>query len=293
MDVPFLPDELEQLARGKLLVGGTEIARRRGLNVIGGTNVTPTAVDNPAQERVDLTLAVASAAPSGAAGGALSGTYPNPDLATGVAGNGLALASNVLSVGVDGSSIEISSDALRVKAGGITQAMLASGYRATYSGTSAPSSPSAGDLWFDSANNLVNLYNGSVWITLGPQAATVATSQTRASATYGDLTTVGPSVTLLTGTKVWVTLGFLGSNNTVGQTAQMAVAVSGATTRAAADTEMCYVTSFVAGQGLGLSRSALITGLTAGSNTFTAKYKCSANTATFANRNIAVEAIPT
>ena len=42
-----------------------------------------------------------------------------------VAGNGLAMSGNILSVGVDGSSIEIDSDALRVKASGITNAMLA------------------------------------------------------------------------------------------------------------------------------------------------------------------------
>jgi len=40
------------------------------------------------------------------------------------AGNGLAIASQVLSVNVDDSSIEISSDALRVKASGITNAMI-------------------------------------------------------------------------------------------------------------------------------------------------------------------------
>lgn len=41
-----------------------------------------------------------------------------------VAGNGLSMSGNILSVGVDGSSIEINSDALRVKALGITNAML-------------------------------------------------------------------------------------------------------------------------------------------------------------------------
>jgi len=42
-----------------------------------------------------------------------------------LAGDGLALSSQVLAVNVDGSSIETSSDALRVKASGITNAMLA------------------------------------------------------------------------------------------------------------------------------------------------------------------------
>ena len=61
-----------------------------------------------------------------AAGGALTGTYPNPDLNASVAGNGLAISSNVLSVGVDNSTIEINSDQLRVKAGGIASSHIAS-----------------------------------------------------------------------------------------------------------------------------------------------------------------------
>lgn len=64
--------------------------------------------------------APAGGAPSGSAGGVLDGSYPNPGLAAGVAGAGLAETSDVLSVNVDGSTIEISADSLRVKASGIT-----------------------------------------------------------------------------------------------------------------------------------------------------------------------------
>ena len=47
------------------------------------------------------------------------------DLATAMAGDGLAAASGVFAVGVDDSSIELNSDALRIKASGVTNAMLA------------------------------------------------------------------------------------------------------------------------------------------------------------------------
>jgi hypothetical protein len=74
-----------------------------------------------------ITVAAAGGSPSGSAGGALDGTYPNPGLAAGVAGAGLAETSDVLSVNVDGSTIEINSDTLRVKDSGITSAKIADG----------------------------------------------------------------------------------------------------------------------------------------------------------------------
>lgn len=77
-----------------------------------------------------------SRAPNGTAGGALSGSYPNPDLAAGVAGAGLALASNVLSVNVDGTTLEINSDTVRVKAAGLNASYI-SDFAATVRSTVA------------------------------------------------------------------------------------------------------------------------------------------------------------
>lgn len=73
------------------------------------------------------TLDASGGSPSGAAGGALDGSYPNPGLAASVAGAGLAESADVLSVNVDGSTIEINSDTLRIKDAGVTAAKLATG----------------------------------------------------------------------------------------------------------------------------------------------------------------------
>jgi hypothetical protein len=69
---------------------------------------------------------VASAVMDGdAAGGALAGTFPNPGLAAAVAGAGLGVAANVLSVNVDGTTLEVVADTVQVKNGGITAAKVA------------------------------------------------------------------------------------------------------------------------------------------------------------------------
>lgn len=122
--------------------------------------------------------------------------------------------------------------------------------------------------------------------------ATVNTSQTTTSGSYTDLATSGPAVTLTTGTSVIVAItadvgdqdnantGFFGAS----------FAVSGATTRAAQDSEMIGISgAHVAGNPFAtLTRIFVLTGLTAGSNTFTMKYKANGGTAGFANRAITV-----
>lgn len=114
-------------------------------------------------------------------------------------------------------------------------------------------------------------------------SAEVLTSQTTTSTSYTDLATAGPAVTLTTGTKALVIVQ--SNQSSTAGSALMAFAVSGASTIAASDDYHAQNASTNA-----LSACALIslTGLTAGSNTFTAKYRVSAGTGTYKNRRIAV-----
>lgn len=121
--------------------------------------------------------------------------------------------------------------------------------------------------------------------------ATVATAQTTTSASFTDLATVGPSVTLTTGTKALVIVSSLGGADTVNRSVHHGYAVSGATTVAASSS-----TSHQSHNNVGSPQNqdqdsfvSLLTGLTAGSNTFTSKYLVSgAGTGQFSNRNITV-----
>jgi hypothetical protein len=75
--------------------------------------------------------------------------------------------------------------------------------------------------------------------------------------------------------------------------AAMAFAISGATTQAASDARSLVVKSG-GNQSILMQGSAtyFVTGLTAGSTTFTAKYRVSAGTGTFAERTIVVIPLP-
>lgn len=115
--------------------------------------------------------------------------------------------------------------------------------------------------------------------------ATVDTAQSTTSTSFTDLATPGPAVTITTGTKALVTITARIYHNTDGYAAAMGCAVSGATT-VAADIVQALIHN---AQGIRASTVRLHTGLTAGSNTFTAKYEAQdPGTANFSARQISV-----
>lgn len=121
-----------------------------------------------------------------------------------------------------------------------------------------------------------------------PDEDGVSTAETTTSTSFTDLTTAGPAVTVTTGTAALVILSCNIQNDTAGGIAFMSYAVSGATTAAASTFISLGFESNAAGDQLYASWSHLKTGLIAGSNTFTAKYKVTGGTGSFRHRFITV-----
>lgn len=122
-----------------------------------------------------------------------------------------------------------------------------------------------------------------------PTSASVETSETTTSASFTDLATVGPTVTVTTGTKAVVAVRGNINNNTAGSAAYMSYDISGATTASAGNTRTLAHTSSTAGAFLIASAVFLESSLTSGSNVFTAKYRTgSGGTGAFANRQLLV-----
>ncbi len=114
---------------------------------------------------------------------------------------------------------------------------------------------------------------------------------TTTSTSYGDLSgaTIGPAVTVTSGTTALVSFAAYMSASVSDRSVIVSYAVSGATTVAALDDWALVVDGLPAGNPVRMGVTHISTGLTSGSNTFTLKYRvASAVTGTYANRHLAV-----
>lgn len=121
-----------------------------------------------------------------------------------------------------------------------------------------------------------------------PAGATVGTLEATATTTYTDLTTVGPAVTVTSGSKCLVIISAQVTNSTSTSGSFMSFAGSGATTFSGSDASALVFYAPTTGQPVQASRVVLQTTLNSGANTFTAKYKAAAGSAQFSQRNIFV-----
>ena len=123
-----------------------------------------------------------------------------------------------------------------------------------------------------------------------PTVAFTGVNESTATTTFTDLATVGPSLSATTGTRALIMIGCNASNNIAGLASRMVVAVTGATTIAAADANGFLQESGNISDAFQWTYCFIMTGLTGGSNTFTAKYRTSAGggVSTFDNRLLCV-----
>ncbi len=136
----------------------------------------------------------------------------------------------------------------------------------------------------------LTVYNGTLWVPYGHQFSnTVATSQTTTQTSFADMATVGPTVTVATGTSALVTLSAK-VKCSVADGVFMGCAVSGASTIAASTLKALTT---VGTNEQGMSFTFLQDGLTPGVNTFTAKYRIAfSGQMTASDRNLIVVPLP-
>ena len=118
--------------------------------------------------------------------------------------------------------------------------------------------------------------------------ATVAANETTTSVSFTNLTTAGPAVTITTGTKALVIVTASLANSTADESAYMDFDISGATSRSASIDTALRVASSGSNRPFVRASAVNLMTVTAGSNTFTAKYAASGATARFLNRTIFV-----
>lgn len=160
----------------------------------------------------------------------------------------------------------------------------------------AITSPNEGQTAYLADNNLVTVYNGSAWVCTSPVSAWTETAESHPQNTaYADLATAGPAVTVETGTKALIVVSCLQQAQSTACIGYMSFAISGDTTLAAGNARAATTAN---SSGVGWIETAQLqvyyTSLTAGDNTFTAKYATSNNGTgvTFSSRTITVWGIP-
>ena len=136
--------------------------------------------------------------------------------------------------------------------------------------------------------------NGAVTaskLAAGASQAFVSTSETTTSTSYASLATTTDAATVTIGANGLALVSIFSRlllGVASGEQCFVGFAISGATTQAATDTLALQYQPWTASAFGQYGATFLVTGLSAGSNTFSMKYRVTSNTGTFLNRRIAV-----
>lgn len=137
---------------------------------------------------------------------------------------------------------------------------------------------------------------GQIFVSTGPNSlaarqmvkSEVQTSQTTASTSYTDLATVGPTVTVATGTRALALFASSIDNTVTNGGTKVSIAVSGASTIAASDNWCISRDGANSGNVWRVGMTHMFDTLTPGTNTFTMKYTVITGTGTFIHRELIV-----
>lgn len=169
--------------------------------------------------------------------------------------------------------------------------------------TASASSPLTASQWNASVRDNLNetapakfTASGQFFASTGANAGAARTPgrasdnsvDTTTSTSFTDLASAGPALTVTSGSKALIAIHCRLVNNTAGAISSAGWAVSGATTLAASDDLAVAEEASAASDNAWQSGVWLFTGLNAGSNTFTMKYKVSAGTGSFGARSLSI-----
>ena len=140
------------------------------------------------------------------------------------------------------------------------------------------------------------IYNGSNWVCVTPMGGWSGTTGTTNSVWTTTVTTLSGdataiSATLSTGTTVRLAMSANFLLPAAGVNVFVTYSVSGATTVSAGSTSSMVTTTAGSNYYHQIARELIITGLTAGTNTFTLNYAVASNTVTFINRSLVAQGI--
>lgn len=116
----------------------------------------------------------------------------------------------------------------------------------------------------------------------------ITTAQTTGSTAYTDLSTVGPQLSVATGTRMLVAFTAQMQNTSANTSVRAGVDISGATSQSPSDSIDLYIDGLPANQQMRNSCVHLYTGLTSGTQNVKMQYKVGGGTGTFSDRTMVI-----